>query len=176
VDGDVDLGGADRVLSAVAEALVPQRDIGGVLQLEATHQGGGVRHRPVDLTAVERPGGQRRPAQRVEAIDRGGHELETRRPGQVHHARELRDGQPIQVAPVPLHGVVDAPARDLDGIERVLGMGRLALVQRAHVQPRRRDEQRGEHGQAEPRRDGDSGRGHRARDPAQLEARLEPGE
>ena len=48
------------------------------------------------------------------------------RPGQVDDAGELGDGEAVEVAAVPLDGVVDAPAGDLERIERVLGVGRLA--------------------------------------------------
>ena len=59
-----------------------------------------------------------------------GRQLEPGRPGEVDDAGELGDGEAVEVTAVPLDGVVDAPAGDLERVERVLGVGDLAVPQR----------------------------------------------
>ena len=50
-------------------------------------------------------------------------------PDQVDDAGELGDGQAMQLAAVPLDGVLDAPAGDLERVEGILGVGIMGLPQ-----------------------------------------------
>jgi hypothetical protein len=102
--------------------------------------------------------------------------VDPRGPGEVDHAGELGDGEAVEVASMPLDGVVDAPPGHLQRIERVLGVGLLPDPQRPDVPPRGRQQQHREHRQAVADGDGDGGRRHRTGHPPELEPRLEAGE
>ena len=115
-------------------------------------------------------------AQGVEADDLVGRQHQPGGAGEVDDAGELGDGEAIEVAAVPLDGVVDPAAGHLDRIERVLDVGGVALAQGVHVQRRGRQQEHGEDDQAVADRDGDGRRGDGAGDPAELEPGLEAGE
>ena len=88
-----------------------------------------------------------------------GVEHEPGRAGEVDDAGELGDGEAVEVAAVPLDGVVDAPAGHLDRVERILDVGGVALAQgvaRTARRPARRNTASDD--QAVADRDGDGRR------------------
>ena len=96
-------------------------------------------------SAVERSSSMR--------LDRLGGQRHAGGAGEVDDAGQLRDGQAVELASVPLGGVLEAAAGQLDRIERVADVGPLGLLQRAHVEHGRRDETDGDDGQADLDRD-----------------------